>query len=242
MKKIIYIFTVTLLISCGKEKHQVENTFSENLTQKQIDSVLTDFKFEYNNPIYIDSTNFVLLPITTKNTSSNKLINKSSYSYTDSRTKYWNILFYNSTSEKISLLTESKMSISDFDYNLREVGSILSKSILYKIRLIDYNNDGKLNHKDPEYLFISKNSGTELKRLSPENENLLSYSIIPKTNQLIIKTSRDTNNDFKFDVNDAIIWYKIDLQLNSKPLEIIDSINRKKIENLFFKQWLEKEK
>lgn len=239
MKNIYYILLSIFLISCGEKNIEIENTVTENLTQKQIDSVLVGFKFQYNNPMFIDSTNQVILPITTKKQSTRKMINKSSY-YERERAKYWNILFYNSKTGKTNLLTETKMIISDFDFNLRNTGKILSNSILYKISSIDYNKDEKLNHQDPEFLYISKNDGTDLKQISPKNENLESYSIIPNSDQIIIRTKRNINDNLNFDNEDEIIWYKIDLKLNSKPIEIVNSKERKKIENLFFKQWLEK--
>jgi hypothetical protein len=239
MKNTYCFFLIIFIISCGEKNVEIENTVTENLTQKQIDSVLVSFKFEYNNPIFIDSTSQVLLPITTEKQQSRKKISKSSY-YQSEEAKYWNILFYNSKTEKTNLLTETKMRISDFDFNLINTGRILSNSILYKISSIDYNKDGKLNHEDPEFLYISKNDGTDLKRISPQNENLESYSIIPNSDQIIIRTKRDINDNQKFDNGDEIVWYKIDLKLSLKPIEIVNSKERKKIENLFFKQWLEK--
>jgi len=38
----------------------------------------------------------------------------------------------------------------------------LKKKILYEIGDIDFNEDGKLNNRDPEYLFSSDNNGTNL--------------------------------------------------------------------------------
>lgn len=239
MKKIIYLLVLISTFSCGDKTTQIENIETDNLTEKQIDSILTDFNFDYNNPIFIDSTSQVILPITTQFQDSRKRISKKSYS-SGSYPRYWNILFYNSDSGETNLLTESKMRISDFDVNLRNVGKILSKSILYKICISDFNNDHKLDYNDPKYLFISNINGKNLRQISPKNENLVSYSIIPNSDLLIIRTKRDSNENVEFDRDDELIWYKIDLKLNSKPSEIIDSIQRKKIKNLYFEQWLRK--
>ena len=228
-----------IILSCGEKNQPIENIETENLTQHQIDSILMDFNFDYNNPIFIDSTKQVLLPITTQFQESRKLISKDSY-YSDNYPRYWNILFYNSETGETNLLTESKMRISDFDVNLRNVGQILSKSILYKIRNDDFNKDHKLNSYDPLYLFISDNRGKELIQISPKNENLISYSIIPESDELIFRTKRDSNKNLEFDREDDLIWYKINLKLNYKPIEIVDSIKRKKIKNLYFEQWLRK--
>ena len=103
MKNTYCFFLIIFIISCGEKNVEIENTVTENLTQKQIDSVLVSFKFEYNNPIFIDSTSQVLLPITTEKQQSRKKISKSSY-YQSEEAKYWNILFYNSKTETTNLL------------------------------------------------------------------------------------------------------------------------------------------
>ena len=54
MKKLIYFTLLMIIISCGEKNHPIENIETENLTQHQIDSILTDFNFDYNNPIFID--------------------------------------------------------------------------------------------------------------------------------------------------------------------------------------------
>ena len=207
------------------------------MTDKQIDSILTDFNFDYNNPIFIDSTSQILLPITTQFQKVEKMSRYSSYDG-DSYPRYWNVLFYNSETGETNLLTESKMRISDFKTNLKDVGKTLSKSILYNVKVLDYNNDKKLDYSDPEYLFISEINGKNLRQISPKNENLETFSIIPFSDQLIIKTKRDSNGDLKFNADDELVWYKVDLNNNSLPIEIIDSIDRKKIKHLYFEQWL----
>ena len=89
-------------------------------------------------------------------------------------------------------------------------------------------------------MFISNVDGTELRRLSPKNENLQSFTIIPKSDQIIIRTTRDIDKNYEFDREDDAIWYRIDLRTESSPIEMVDSIVRKKIENLYFEQWLKK--
>lgn len=239
MKRLIYILLSIIMFSCGEKKVQLENIETENLTEIQIDSILTDFNFNYNNPIFIDSTNQVLLPITTQFQKVEKMSRYSSYKG-DSYPRYWNILFYNSATGETNLLTESKMRISDFRTNMVDVGKTLSKSVLYQLKMTDYNNDNKLTYKDPQYLFISKINGKDLRQISPENEDLETYTIIPNTDQIIIKTKRDSNKDLEFGVDDELVWYKVDVNKNSKPIEIINMAERKKIKHLYFEQWLKK--
>ncbi|WP_160114060.1 MULTISPECIES: hypothetical protein [Aquimarina] len=242
MKKLLFLLLIIIMYSCDRDHPKIEIIENENLTQHQIDSILTNFKFEYDKPVFIDSTSQVLLPITTQHSERKKTFSRYSgdeYSWAD-YPRYWNILFYDKNSNQTRLLTESKMRITDYIVNIKETGAILSKSILYKIGDIDYNNDKKLNHNDPEHLFISRTDGTEFKRLSPKNEDLISYTLIPKSDQIMIETIRDTNSDLEFKPDDEKIWYLINLSSDVKPIEIINSGLRKKIENLYFEQWLKK--
>lgn len=242
MKKLIYLVLIITICSCGDREPKIEMIEDENLTQHQIDSILTAFKFEYDSPVFIDSTSQILLPITTKPLERTKSYSKYSSDgyYSDNYPEYWNILFYNKDSGETKLLTESKLQISGYEVNLKKAGPILSNSILYKIGDTDYNKDNKLNYKDPIQLFISKIDGSNFKRLSPINEDLESYTVIPNSDKILVRTRRDTNTDSEFKIDDEQIWYMIDLNSESSPIEVANAVQRKKIENLYFKQWLKK--
>ncbi|MBK8346444.1 MAG: hypothetical protein IPL08_02075 [Saprospiraceae bacterium] len=90
-------------------------------------------------------------------------------------------------------------------------------------------------------MFSSEINGINLKRISPINEDLQYFEVIPKSEQLLIRTLRDTNQDSIFNTEDESIWYKAKLENQEWALtEIIDSIGRKRIEKLYFEQWLKK--
>ncbi|MCE7992527.1 MAG: hypothetical protein HEP71_11120 [Roseivirga sp.] len=239
MKNLLLLLLSAAILSCTSREQSTPLIDAENMTQEQIDSVLTEFKFEYTQPVLIDSSDHVLLPITTRLLERRRTYDRENY-YDNDYPRYWNILFYNKASGETSLLTESKFRISDFKVNMEDKGPMLAHSILYEITDLDYNKDGKLSGQDPEHLFISNTDGSDLRRLSPINEDLESFTLIPNSDQLIIKTRRDKNGDLKFNTEDETIWYRIDLQGDSTPLEMVDSVDRKKIENLYFDQWLKK--
>ena len=80
-----------------------------------------------------------------------------------------------------------------------------------------------------------------MKRISPVNEDLKYFEVIPDSKQILIKTLRDINQDAIFNGEDESIWYKTKLiNQDWKINEIIDTITRTKIENLYFEQWLRK--
>ena len=157
---------------------------------------------------------------------------------TEDYPQYWNILFFNSENDTSNLLTQSKFNISSFDCNIKNTGPILKNSILYRIGDLDYNKDKRINYDDPIHLFISKIDGSELTRLSPINENLESYRIVPNSDKIIFRTKRDIDSDLDFDNEDELIWYQINLSEQNSIKEIVSPTERKLIEKLYFKQWL----
>ncbi|MEL7123064.1 MAG: hypothetical protein AAFO07_26680 [Bacteroidota bacterium] len=239
MKKPLIFILVLMILSCNSGQDRIEIIEDKNLNQKQIDSILNEYNFEYSRVVFIDSLEKVILPISTQNNRRGSSYERGSY-YVDSYPNYWNLIFYDIKSGKTKLLTEKKTRISNFDTNFKDVGPILKKSVLYKAGNTDFNLDKKLNYEDPEQLFISDIDGNRFLRLSPVNESLTEYEIVPNTDKIIFKTLRDSNDDKEFDEEDEKIWCLIDLSAESKPLEILSGEKRKEIENLYFNQWLVK--
>ncbi len=241
MRLISTITIVLLLFSCNQRQERIQVVENENLNQKQIDSVLDHYNFEYESLIFIDSTQQAILPITTQKPRGGGRLSSSSYE-AESYPQYWNIIFYNIESGQTNLLTKSKMRISNYHANLRNVGPIISKSIIYEICDTDNDKDNQLTYIDPEQLFISGPDGSNLTRLSPLGEHIHDFKVVPNSDKIIFSTQRDTNNDLIFDQKDELIWYLVDVSKEMKPIEIINKAERKEIENLYFNQWLVKNK
>ncbi len=239
MKQTIFILLTILIFSCDRRQDRIQVVEDENLTQKQIDSVLDEYSFEYSRMVFIDSLEKGIIPISTQKTRGGKRLSRDSY-YADSYPQYWNFIFYDLESGKTRLLTNKKSRISDFRTNLKNVGPILKRSVLFEIADSDYNQDYKLTYSDPTFLFISDINGDNLRRISPKNEDLIEYQIVPDSDKIIFQTQRDTNSDKKFDKKDELVWYLIDLSKDSIPFEVLDENERKEIENLYFQQWLVK--
>lgn len=243
MKNLIYLVLIIGILSCSGDKTRIGVIEAENLTTKQIDSILTEFKFQYESPIILDSTNQVLIPISTELINKRTSYSKNGY-YSDEYPRYWNVVFFNRKTGKNQLLTKNKVRISQIHAIRDEYegnNKILDGKILYEIGNEDYNKDGKLNGQDPEYLFCSEIDGSNLIKISPDNEDLRFFKVIPKSNQILIRTVRDTKRDSIFDREDELIWYKAEFANEKWKLnEIIDSTNRKSISKLYFEQWLKK--
>lgn len=237
MKKLIFLFSVIIVFSCNQSKPTIGVVDEKDFTQTQIDSIIDEYNFVYTNMSFIDSTSQVLFPIATRKVTGRKRY-KSYDSEIEDYPRYWNILFYNSDTNETRLLTNSKMRITDFEYNIKNSGPILKDRILYEIGDTDYNQDKKFNYEDPIHLFISNIDGSDLIRISPLNEDLESYQIVPNTDKIIFRTRRDANSDLEFDKKDERIWYQIDVSEKNSLIEIIKATDRKLIEKLYFEQWL----
>ncbi len=229
-------------------QHQIQqyDIAEEDLTEERIDSILMDYRFEYEDPILIDSSEMVLIPISTRQDGKRKRVKSYSSKYKSyDFPRYWNVLFYDRESGESRLLTQEKKRIYRIEANLKKlkVGERLAEKILYQIADTDFNGDGKLAADDPHQLFVSNLDGTDLKRLSAAKERLQGYKLIPGTDQLLFHTLRDVNGDLEFDRDDETIWYHAKLMDDNGDWSIKEMINaegRKNIEHLYFEQWLQK--
>jgi len=243
MKELIGLMFIIGFFSCQETEPFVESMETENLAEEQIDSILTAFKFEYESPIVLDSSSHILIPISTELLEKRSKLSKNGY-YSDDYPRYWNILFYNQQTAEVRLLTENKTRISQI-YASREKyaesDKIMTGKILYEISATDFNQDKKLNGLDPNYLYSSDLDGRNLKRVSPENEDLQYFEVLTESNHILLRTLRDENQDSFFNRDDESVWYKAQLiNQNWKINEIIDSKVRGRIEKLYFEQWLKK--
>lgn len=243
MKSLIGMLLIFSMLSCQEKSPRMEPIETDNLSSEQIDSILTEFKFQYESPIVLDSTDQVLIPISTELLEKRTKYSSDGY-YSNDYPRYWNVLFYNRKTGDTHLLTEEKIRISRIhtvrnEYD--EKNTTMENKVLYEIGTIDYNNDKQLNSKDPEYLFSSDINGVNLKRVSPLNEDLQHFKVISESNQILIRALRDVNEDFVFDREDESIWYKAEwINDNWQVVELIDSALRKQIERLYLEQWLSK--
>jgi len=244
MKYIFIVLVIIVIISCQQKDHGFEpiETVSE-LSDSQIDSILTKFNFRYENPILLDSTDKLIIPISTELLGRRNKFSIDGY-YSNDFPRFWNILFYDKSTGTNRLLTKEKTRITQIHVNRNQFESETMKSIiLYELTQIDYNKDGKLNSKDPEFLFASDLNGENLVQISPKNEDLKHFEVLPNSNQIILRTTRDTKQDSIFNNEDESILYKGELKEAKWELsEIIDSSKRNEIEKLYLNQWLSKSK
>lgn len=213
---IILAFLASVLWAC-KQRPKVspaDRTVEANVETSN--SKYSTINLKFINPIVLDSSDWIMYPLTIEELEeTEKGLKSSSYGR---QYAYWNIAFYNTESKQTRLLSDSlKMlvnSISPKNEVIIQSGQRKQKNvghIYYSITTKDFTQDGKLNSDDPEYLFISDLSGQNFKQVSPDNFDLIHWQTILETNKIIIQVRKDINKDKKFDNDDEIISFIYDI-------------------------------
>ena len=260
MKKLTILLILTSgLLSCN---HMTEKPMDNKpLTAEQQKAKLDKLKLEFDQPVLIDSSIYVMYPLILKHSDEPERSYGSSSS--GSPTTYWNIIFYNTGNGQCHLLNDS-LKIVIYSYNPRNVSESASSSsssysssgfddfpesgynqvnrlIYYSITTTDFNKDGKLNSLDPGYLFISDKAGRHFKQISPDNMNVESWKTIKGTNKILIMVTKDTNGDKKFDAKDETIPFVYDLAKNTISTEIFNDGFKMKLKKQLDEKWTKKE-
>jgi len=235
-----------LLSACGADTHNDAEVTIPDTAAVPGKSFSVELSSE--NPVSIDSSEYVMYPL------ANERKDGDGGSFNSDRSQtYWNIIFYNTATRKAHLLNDKgKMTIISYiqessgdssygygsDSRYETIGVTQAKGcILYSIISADFNKDGKLNHHDPEYLFMSDKKGNNLKQISPDGKSVTSWHIIEKSGTVLIQTVADKNHDMLFDGEDDTTPYIYDLK-TGKPAEPVFNPDFKQIVNqLHKKQW-----
>jgi len=254
MRQITIIFLLTFgLLSCGKQIEKPNRNKQLNEEQQKI--ILDKLRLDFNQPVLIDSSVYVMYPLTL---GKNDKFERGSFSSSSGGyTSYWNIVFYNTANDKYHLLDDTmKMLIysyhqgssfgassspSEFSKYLESGYNQVDKLIYYSITTKDFNQDGKLNSEDPSYLFITDKAGENLKQVSPDNFNVTSWKTIKGTNKILLQVIKDSNNDKKFDEQDETIQMVYDLNINTISKVIFNDEFKLRLKKRLQKQWPEKE-
>lgn len=234
MKNILILgITILLFASCGTD-NKPKIVHAEN-NENELPELKKDTTFiEISDlPIQIDSTNYLIHPIGNFRIEDKrgKVIYKSSGSGSNnfSVSNYGgyrisgnlsNVKFQHIDSEKLTSLTENVIKIKSLSF-LRKVFDNTKKQLLvYEVTDKDTNQDGKLDFNDINTLYISKTNGTDFRKLTDTNKELINWKIIESKNRLYFRTIEDTNKDGEFDKKDIVHYKYVDL--NSDNMKITE--------------------
>jgi hypothetical protein len=174
--------------------------------------------------IMADTSSTLIIPVmyNPKLFSSNKL--GSLYNY------YANIIFYNFITDSTRKLFDKDTYIENFNaynyYERKPVNkNITSCFIFYKVHNVDYDKNGRIDDNDPAILYVSDKQGTNLKALTPSNENVVSIDIFDRQNFAIIKMQPDVDSDYDFEAEDKD-YYLVKVDLKTLTLGSKIELNR----------------
>lgn len=168
---------------------------------------------QFSDPIMIDSNSTVLIPT-----------RYNSDFLASSKMTFWgdfyaNILFYDFTTDTYTKLFEKDTYIFGFQsYNYRteqsnEIKNVTSDLILYRVKSMDYNGNGKIDNNDPAIVYVSDLKGKNLKALTTSSENAVEINLYKDQNFALIKMQRDLDGDKDFEIEDKSYYYiKLDLK------------------------------
>lgn len=182
------------------------------------------FRVHYNAPVNLDSSAFYYVPVSVvplETRSRDKLFSSSSYDGYESSSgnitgTCYNVLFFEKeTGQQRALLPHSRFVLLEID-DANEPDTPWPY-LFYNLIKADTNHDGKQNTDDASCLFVSDRAGRQLRQLTPDNTQLGSRYIIPKTNVLLVEVRPDTDHNGQFADADAPYWLRFNLRDLSQP-------------------------
>lgn len=150
----------------------------------------------FGDAVPLDSSTIVMYPLNLDASRKDEADLKR-YSSESGNGSYWNIAFYDTKTENANLLVSDRVIRINSFQKLKDI-------IVYNVTAEDYNGDGKLDHKDPNYLFTSELTGKSFKQITPNHMDVRSFRAIEHSATILIQTVADSNKDKTFEDNDTI--------------------------------------
>lgn len=237
-RNILYLLILTLHFSCKQDNKQehAEKKLNSLDSLAIVNNPKSNLNIQTNSFFEIDSSGVLMFPLAITETEKET----GTVFYKDMPNNgYWNIIFYNSKTKEYHLLSERKMVILNYNYRKEEDDKITQTSnyIFYGVYPDDFNNDKKLTIQDPQYLFVSDKFGNNFRQLSPIGYNLNNWKFIKSLNKLILTARKDSDKNNKFDDNDEITTFEIELDKENSAKEIFSNDFKNKLKILFNKDW-----
>ncbi|TDP00677.1 hypothetical protein [Flavobacterium sp. 245] len=129
-----------------------------------------------------------------------------------------NLKFQQVDSDSIRPLSDKPVLILTATYLKTVADKTQNKVMVYTLTDSDTNKDGKIDTGDIKTLYLSKISGENFTKISPDLQELVDWSLIESKNRIYFRTIEDTNQNGQFDKNDVLHYNYIDLA--SKKWEV----------------------
>jgi len=250
------LFLAATLGACSSESEKPADTKPLSPAQKQ--ARIEQIRLHFNEPVVIDSSVYIMYPLllsTTEEDETDSSIGSSSYSRSNT---YWNMAFYNTETGESHLLTAPKkmviyshsednagsgaatVSAGSFAKYAKSGSSQAGKLIFYSVRTDDFNHDGIIDQKDPNYLFTSDKAGNDFKQISPDNYNVENWQTLKGANKVLIQGTPDTDNNKGFDERDITTPLVYSIRTNGPAKAVFSSPFNSSAKQLLHNQWAKK--
>ncbi len=239
MLRLFLVFLcASFLAACGDENQEVN--LQESLKK---DTAVKSQQIIFAEPQSVDSSPIVIYPLMLQTES----YGGSSYGSGrgGERGGYWNLVFYNTETQRQTLLTadkkifihsinlESPSSSSGSSKSLWAGGiNVYRNNIIYTAVANDYNRNKKLDEDDPTYLFVSNRDGTSFRQISPDAYSINSWEAVEGTTKIIMQGKRDDNLDKEFNDDDPSVPLVVDIGSQKPAVEtfsqnFVDSLKQR---------------
>jgi hypothetical protein len=195
-----------------------------------------EFNIVYDD-LVVKESDYLMIPIrVSEENKGRESIFSSKASYYDARKNFYNIIFYHKQDGRTHLLLNKKAVITSFDFlEKKEKDKPSQRFIIYRIIENDTNKDNKLTYEDASIGYLSDVSGKNLQQITPNNTQLLNWTVVQSANALFLKITKDSNNDNKFTDKDKTNFIKMNLDKPGIGNEIISEQTEQQIKSLLAK-------
>ncbi|PMB45683.1 hypothetical protein CEN39_26830, partial [Fischerella thermalis CCMEE 5201] len=143
---------------------------------------------------------------------------------------------YGKKDGKTNILLNKKAIINGFDLlEEKKAGKSSSRYWLYQIIDSDTNGDQKLDTQDAKIGYLSDLSGNNLQQITPNNSQILNWTLVQSAGAIFIKILKDSDNDQKFTEKDETNFIRVNLDKPVIGSEIISDEIEQKIKSLLVK-------
>lgn len=176
----------------------------------------------YGDLVINQQSDYILIPVSLSGDKQNRDNLLRSSSYSDRGMSYSNIIFYRKKDGQSHLLLNKKAIISSYEFlEKKEKGKPAARFWLYRIIENDTNGDKQLTYEDASIGYLSDLSGKNLRQITPNNTQLVNWSLVQSIGAIFVKVIKDSDNDKKFTERDEVTFIRVNLAKPSIGTEII---------------------
>jgi hypothetical protein len=114
---------------------------------------------------------------------------------------------------------------------------LITTHIFYSITTNDFNKDKRLTLEDPNYLYVTDRQGNNFRQISPSNYNIENWRYIKSSNKILMMLKKDSDKNFRFDNNDEVTTFEINLDNGMEAKEVFSIEFKNKLKILFDRDW-----